>query len=234
MSESSEGESLADSAGTFDAAEASSGRLPEPPAQEPAEQPAAQPAEVTASVDIQLIARFLSGDGQAFDSLFEKYHAFVYRLAFGMTGDEERANDVVQEAFVRVFGALHTYRGQSSFATWLRRVTINVCLDILRREKRREQVESAASEREDCPLPVGQDPEKTAVRSERERVLYACIAQLHPSQQPVVVCYDLLQWSYEEISEALGWPVGTVKSRHFRAHQALRRKLEPHRELFES
>lgn len=183
-----------------------------------------------------LIKAAQEGDREAFDSLVEAHYSNVYNTAYRMLGAPSVASDATQSVFVRVWEALSSFRGDASFSTWLYRITTNVCLDELRRRKSEplsltEDDDEPARERE---VPdFSDEPARTAEERDLQRLVHDAISRLSEDFRVVVVLYDLRGLSYQEISEVLNVPLGTVKSRLNRARQALRQEIAPHMELFE-
>lgn len=181
--------------------------------------------------DQELVAAAQQGDQAAFGALVEKYQAMAYSLAFRMLGDSEDAADAVQDAFLNAWRALGSFQGQSSFSTWLYRLTSNACIDFLRRAKRRAAISmTVADEDEDAPheTEVPDErwaPERELERSETHRAIQAGLASLSPEHRQVLVLRELEGLSYQEIAQALGLDEGTVKSRIARARLALREFL---------
>ncbi len=188
----------------------------------------------------ELIRRCQKGDLAAFDDLVRVYEKKVYNLAYRMSGNHEDANDLSQEAFLRVFQSLKDFRGQSSFSTWLYRVVSNVCLDELRQRGRRltvsidEPVSSDKGETMQRQLADNAPPpDELAERREVREVVQAAIGELSEEYRVVIVLRDLRDLSYQEIAEVLDCSLGTVKSRLNRARLALKEKLSQ-LELFSS
>lgn len=181
--------------------------------------------------DGALIERWRSGDERALDELVARYERRVYNLCYRMSGNADDASDLAQEAFVRAYAALPSFRGQSSFSTWLYRIATNVCLDELRR-RGRAPVRSL-----DQPTPVedgrlvpqtadpAAGPSEEVERAELRAAVLSGIAALQPDHRAVLVLRDLQGLSYEEIAAALGCSLGTVKSRLNRARFALKERL---------
>jgi len=188
-----------------------------------------------------LIERCQQGDKRAFDELLARYEAKVYNLAYRLMGNPEDANDLAQEAFLRMYKALPKFRGGSAFATWLYRIVTNLCLDELKKRRRRPQlVDEPLGEEEENVEPLVErvadekaSPDEVALSHERQRLVQEAIASLRRHHRAVLVLYDLQGCSYQEIAEVLKVNVGTVKSRLNRARLALKEKLEPYRELFD-
>ncbi|HVL40208.1 MAG TPA: sigma-70 family RNA polymerase sigma factor [Fimbriimonadaceae bacterium] len=188
--------------------------------------------------DRVLIERAQAGDRSAFNLLIKKHEKRAYQYAFRLTSNPEECSDVVAEAFVRVYSALHNFKGQSAFTTWFYRILTNCFLDIRKREKSRPATSLEAAlqtpdgelERQiEDPSP---SPHHDAEKSERERCIERAVAQLPEYQRAMIVMYHAEMMSYEEIAEALDLPIGTVKSRLNRARLSLREQLVKDEELF--
>ena len=187
-----------------------------------------------------LIERCKRGDLAAFNDLVRKYEKQVYNFAYRLTGNYDDANDVAQDAFLRVFNAIGSFRGDASFSTWLFRITTNVFLDERKRAKAHPQAsldeylelgESSVTRQIVDPSPT---PEVVLEESERAQILSKAISDLPEYQRAMVTLYHSQQKSYEEIAEIMDLPIGTVKSRLNRARLALKEKLSGLRELFNS
>jgi len=185
-----------------------------------------------------LIERCKRGDLAAFNDLVRKYEKQVYNFAYRLTGNYDDANDVAQDAFLRVFNAIGSFRGDASFSTWLFRITTNVFLDERKRAKAHPQAsldeylelgESSVTRQIEDPSPT---PEAILEESERAQLLSNAVRDLPEYQRAMVTLYHGQQKSYEEIAEIMDLPIGTVKSRLNRARLALKEKLSGLRELF--
>ena len=157
----------------------------------------------------------------------------MYSCALRMCGNREDAQDCVQEAMLRVFRALERFKGESSFSTWVYRITMNACLDELRRRK----VRSAASldtllESGWTPKDPGELPDSRAERMERKAALEKAISELPEDMRAAIVLREVHDLSYEEISQALDVNVGTIKSRISRGRERLRQLIGAQSELF--
>lgn len=185
-----------------------------------------------------LIEAAQDGDRRAFDSLVEAHYRSVYNTAYRMLGTPSAASDATQSVFVRVWEALSSFRGDATFRTWLYRITMNVCLDELRRRKNEPlSLTEDDDEREpggerDMP-DLSDEPGRTAEQRDLQRLVQEAISRLPADFRTVIVLYDLRGLSYQEISAVLEIPLGTVKSRLNRARQALREEIAPHMELFD-
>lgn len=185
-----------------------------------------------------LIRRIQRGDDAAFDRLVELCTPRVYNLAFRLVGQAEDAQDIAQEAFLRVYHALPRFKGDSAFSTWLYRIVVNVCQDEIKRRRRRPASfsELEAGEGQDGPsflemATTGETAEDTVTQRERTEIIQQAITRLPEAFRLVLVLYDIQGFSYQEIAEVLHMNVGTVKSRLNRARNLLREQLSPAREL---
>ena len=189
--------------------------------------------------DRELVARAGAGDQEAFEQLVRDNQNRVYSLAVRLVGDREEAADLAQEAFLKAWQGLAAFQGESSFATGIYRLTTNVCIDYLRRKKRRQEVEPAVSlDDEDSgwaePADAGQDPQRKLEEAERSRALSRGLERLPEHQRQVLVMRELSGLSYQEIGAATGLDLGTVKSRIARARLALRKILLEDGNFFDS
>jgi RNA polymerase sigma-70 factor, ECF subfamily len=166
-----------------------------------------------------LIARSRSGDTRAFDRLVEKYQDRVYDLAYRITGHHDDAQDAAQDAFVKAYLALGTFRGDAAFSTWLHRIAVNAAYDAVRRRPPAgsHPVEAAGA----CADPLGDRAERVEARVR----ICGAIAALPLEQRAVVILRDIQGWSYEEIAAITEIPVGTVRSRLARGREALKAAL---------
>ncbi len=172
--------------------------------------------------DEELVRRTLAGDREAFGTLVERHERRTYNLALRMLGREEDARDATQDALLTAFRKLPSFRGDAAFGTWLHRITVNACYDLLRRSARAPvgpaRDEGSALE----PGPPSPDhAEATAGAIDVRRALL----RLPPEHRAVLVLHDVQDLPYEEVAAILRVPVGTVKSRLHRARVALAREL---------
>ena len=178
-----------------------------------------------------LIQRCIAGDATAFEPLVEKYRQRVWRLAYQVLHDREEAWDVAQEAFVRAFHSLPSFRGQSAFYTWLFRITVNVATD--RHRQRGAQARAFGPERvseeewaRTTPDPGG-GPEQQAARKEQRERIRSALDALPPKARTIIMLSDVEGLSYREIAEVLNCPIGTVMSRLHNARKRLKALLGP-------
>ena len=181
-----------------------------------------------------LIERASGGDPEAFNQLLGMHERRMYAVALRMCANPEDAQDCLQEAMIRIYRAIADFKFQSTFSTWVYRITMNTCLDELRRRKSRPStsldvlVESGWS-----PADERETPEQHALRGEVRGKLSEFIAQLPEEMRAAVVLRDIQGLSYEEIADALGANVGTINSRISRGRERLRAKISSQSELFE-
>ena len=189
--------------------------------------------------DLMLIDRARDGDRSAFDQLVLKYEARAYQYAFRLTRDPKQAGDVVSDAFLRVYSALKNFRGQSAFSTWLYRIVTNCFLDRKKRDKDGNNVSLDSSvnigdgEVERQYEDDSDGPAEIAERNARETAIQDALGSMPEYQRAMLIMYHVEGLSYEEISDALDLPIGTVKSRLNRARVALREQLSQNSELFQ-
>lgn len=182
----------------------------------------------------KLIARATSGDPAAFNSLMQQHEGRMYAVALRMCANREDAQDCLQEAMLRVYRAISGFKGESSFSTWVYRITMNTCLDELRKRKNRQTtsldnlLDMGWSPSDDTNV-----PEKHAIRGESKRMLHAAIENLPEDMRSAIVLRDIEGLSYEEIAKALDINIGTIKSRISRGREKLREKLKENSELFD-
>jgi RNA polymerase sigma-70 factor (ECF subfamily) len=167
--------------------------------------------------DEELVRRFRDGDQSAFAELMERHERRVFNLAYRMLGRFEEAQEATQEAFLSCFRHLERFRGEAAFSTWLHRIAVNACYDLLRR---RQPVTSLETEVLD-PLPAPDHSEDVATATDVQRALL----EVPDEFRAVIVMHDVQDLPLQEIADALEIPVGTVKSRLHRGRAALGRAL---------
>jgi RNA polymerase sigma-70 factor, ECF subfamily len=177
---------------------------------------------VAEPTDEDLVRRFVSGDRLVFDELVTRHQRRVYNLAYRMLGRREDALDATQETFLTCYRKVEGFRGGSAFTTWLHRVALNICYDSLRRRAREEPGRVDA---EVEPPPVADPSEASATALDVRRALL----EVPEDFRAALVLHDMQGVPYEEIAEAIGIPVGTVKSRLHRGRIALARALRGER-----
>ena len=182
--------------------------------------------------DQKWVKQCQEGDAQAFRQLVEKYEGRIYNLACSIVGDRDAAQDAAQETFIRAYQAISRFRGQSTFYTWLYRIGVNVSLNAAQKEKRRVDTASLDDVIESKSISSDVIFSKKAPDSDIERIqlrehIQKILLELTPDHRAVIVLKDLEDQSQEEIAEALGCSIGTVKSRLSRARAHLRDLLRP-------
>ena len=184
-----------------------------------------------------LITKSKNGDILAFEQLLSLYEKKAYNIAFRMMRNEEDAKDAVQEAFIKVFKSMKSFREESSFSTWLYRIVTNVCLDELRKRKKYASVSlefEIESDRGTTHIELGKDevtPEDLYERQEKKELVLDTINSLKEDYKTVVILRDIQGFSYEEIATILSCSLGTIKSRINRARNVLKDKLQAQMEL---
>lgn len=183
----------------------------------------------------KLIEKASGGDPSAFNRLMANHEKKMYAVALRMFANREDAQDCLQEAMLRVYRSIGTFKGQSSFSTWLYRITMNTCLDELRRKKNKQSTSlDSLLDQGWSPADEESTPEKHAVRSEVRREIQSAIRELPEDMRSAVVLRDIQGFAYDEIAQMLNVNVGTIKSRISRAREKLRGKLHERPELFDS
>jgi RNA polymerase sigma-70 factor, ECF subfamily len=168
-----------------------------------------------------LVKRAKDGDARALEVLCERHAPRVEKLAAHMLRDPEDARDAAQDALAKLCRSIRQFRGESQFATWLHRLTINACRDVANRQ----QARACEPLLEDRRAATDADPVGEADRAELRYELQRYLAELPPEQARVVVLKDVLGLSFEEISVAAGMPVGTAKCYAHRGRNRLRDQL---------
>lgn len=169
--------------------------------------------------DSVAIARVRAGDGDAFRALVERHGRSVFRLAYRMMGNEQDAEDVVQETFLRAYRQLHSYEGRSGFGTWLHRIASNYSLDLMRSRRPQAQLQDNASH--------GPGPDRLLFGDEVQRTVASTLDELSQQERTAFVLRHFEGQSIEEIGASLGLSGSAAKQSIFRAVQKLRRALEP-------
>jgi RNA polymerase sigma-70 factor (ECF subfamily) len=184
------------------------------------------------TVDQSLVERVQKGDKSAFDVLVRKYQHKVVKLISRYIKDQDEALDVSQEAFIKAYRALPNFRGDSAFYTWMYRIAINTAKNYLVAQGRRlPSVDIEAQEAEQfegaSTLKEFATPERLLQRDEIEQTVFSTIEKLPEDLKTAITLREIDGLSYEEIAEAMACPVGTVRSRIFRAREAIEKSLKP-------
>jgi RNA polymerase sigma-70 factor (ECF subfamily) len=177
--------------------------------------------------DAQLIRATLGGEPAAFGQLVLKYQDRLYNTLYRVLGSAEDARDVAQDAFVQAFLKLESFRGSAAFYTWLYRIGFNLAMSHRRRGRPVASLDTSRSEHGVEPADGRPTPEADAARHDRARLVHAALAGLADDYRQVVVLREIDGFRYEEIAEILEVPIGTVRSRLFRARLQLRDRLAP-------
>ena len=183
--------------------------------------------DAEAARDAEFVERIKKGDSHAFDDLFRRHREAAYRIAYRLLGNAEDALDVVQESFIHVLRGIGSFRGQSSFRTWLFRIVTHAALDW----RRCRAVRSAASlDAESSPEPAAtgerrRSPTDEAAAADLKEAIDKALMNVSEKNRGALVLYALEGMSYKEVAEVLGISVGTVMSRIFNARQRLRELL---------
>ena len=182
-----------------------------------------------------LLTRARKGDPQAFEELMAPLERGVYFTCLRLVGDEPTAQDCAQEAMLRAYKNLKSFRGDCRLSTWLYRIAYSVCLDEMRRQKRRPQESlEGLQDAGFTPPDRGESPVQALEKKERMKVIASAIQTLPMEMKEVLVLSQLQGKSYEEVALITGTAVGTVKSRLSRAREKLKQILSPQGELFEN
>jgi RNA polymerase sigma-70 factor, ECF subfamily len=180
--------------------------------------------------DEELVARASAGEVDAFNQLVTRWERPIYALAYRTLGREEDARDVVQEAFLRAYRGLRGFKGEAKFSSWLYRITLNLCRDWIRRERRAPLVQ----------VPEGVDPvdladervapqesvEELVARREMSDAVAKAMAELPEEQRTAIMLKEYHGLTFQEIADMLDCPLSTVKTRLYQGLSVLRRRLE--------
>ena len=180
--------------------------------------------------DEELVARATAGDLDSFNQLVTRWERPIYALAYRTLGREDEARDVVQEAFLRAYRGLRGFKGEAKFSSWLYRITLNLCRDWIRRERRAPLVQ----------VPEGTDPldladqrvaptesvEDLVARREMSAAVAKAMAELPEEQRVAIMLKEYHGLTFQEIADQLNCPLSTVKTRLYQGLSVLRRRLE--------
>jgi RNA polymerase sigma-70 factor (ECF subfamily) len=182
--------------------------------------------------DKELVKRVQKGDLEAFDMLFSRYQGKILNLISRYVRDTEEVQDVAQEAFIKAYRALPRFRGDSAFYTWLYRIAINTAKNHLVARSRRPpsmdvDVEDADYRDDADMLRESEDPESALKRDQLKAVIDAAIGELPEDLRSALTLREFDGLSYEQIAQILECPVGTVRSRIFRAREHIEQRMRP-------
>lgn len=180
--------------------------------------------------DEELVAQATAGDSESFNLLVTRWERPIYALAFRTLGREEDARDVVQEAFLRAYRGLRGFKGQAKFSSWLYRITLNLCRDWIRRERRAPIVPTpagtdASAFADEQVAPTASVEELVGTRQLSEAVALA-MAELPEEQRAAILLKEYHGLTFQEIADTLQCPLSTVKTRLYQGLSVLRRRLE--------
>lgn len=185
--------------------------------------------------DQQLVSRVQKGDRRAFDLLVIKYQPKILSLIGRFVYDQSECQDVAQEAFIKAYRALPNFRGDSQFYTWLYRIAVNTAKNYLVSRGRKTPTrgidpEDAETLYQDAAFQDSATPERLLQRDRLKEVVFTAIADLPEELRIAVSLREMDGMSYEEIAEVMDCPIGTVRSRIFRAREAIEKKMQPYLE----
>ncbi|VAX14443.1 RNA polymerase sigma factor RpoE [hydrothermal vent metagenome] len=183
-------------------------------------------------IDQALVERVQRGDKKAFDILVLKYQLRIIKVLSRYMRDQSEVQDVAQEAFIKAYRALPNFRGESAFYTWLYRIAINTAKNYLVAQGRRPpnaDIDASDAEQYDgeSALKDYASPEREALRDEIQTVVFQAIEGLPEDLKTAITLRELEGMSYEDIAQTMDCPIGTVRSRIFRAREAVDEKLKP-------
>ena len=184
--------------------------------------------------DEELVSRSQSGDVESFNQLILRWERPIYALAYRVIGREEEARDVCQEAFLRAFRALPGFKGQAKFSSWLYRITLNLCRDWIRRQ-RRAPVSQMPEDIDALEMAASRGPvesiEDLVARRELSEVVEEAMALLPEEQRTAIILKEYHGMTFQEIADLQGCPLSTVKTRLYQGLSVLRRHLERNGQL---
>ena len=183
-------------------------------------------------LDLDLVRRVQAGDNSAFDLLVRKYQHRIGALVYRFVPDHAESQDVTQEAFIRAYRAMGNFRADSQFYTWLYRIAVNTAKNHLVAMKRRPPTADVAAEDAEHQAGAGRlhdhdTPEHQLLRQEIEQTVSDTVAGLPEDLRQAITLREVDGRSYEEIAQLMQCPIGTVRSRIFRAREAIDRQLRP-------
>jgi len=198
---------------------------------EPAERTDQEPAADAPAVEMDLVRRAQLGDLRAYDELVQRYQERIYATVYHMTSNHEDANDLAQDSFIKAYQALKSFKGGSSFYTWLYRIAVNKTINFLKQRKNRthmslNDLDFNTENNPDLVALISENtPRRDAGLKELQEKLNAALLKLSEPHRLVVVLHDVQGQSHEEIAEIMDCNIGTVRSRLFYARQQLQSLL---------
>jgi RNA polymerase sigma-70 factor, ECF subfamily len=180
--------------------------------------------------DEELVARATAGDVDSFNQLVSRWERTIYALAYRTLGREEDARDIVQEAFLRAYRGLRGFKGEAKFSSWLYRITLNLCRDWIRRERRAPVVQppegTDAVDLADAQAAPTESVEDLVARREMSRAVSRAMAELPEEQRIAIMLKEYHGLTFQEIADQLNCPLSTVKTRLYQGLSVLRRRLD--------
>jgi RNA polymerase sigma-70 factor (ECF subfamily) len=198
---------------------------------EPAERTDQEPAADAPVAEMDLVRRAQRGDLKAYDELVQRYQERIYATVYHMTSNHEDANDLAQDSFIKAYQALKSFKGGSSFYTWLYRIAVNKTINFLKQRKNRNHMslndlDFNTENNPDLVALISENtPRRDAGLKELQEKLNAALLKLSEPHRLVVVLHDVQGQSHEEIAEIMDCNIGTVRSRLFYARQQLQSLL---------
>ena len=196
------------------------------------DEPPASPGDTPAPIEeMVLVKRARKGDLAAYDDLVRRYQERIYATIYHMTSNHEDANDLAQEAFIKAFQALRSFKGGSSFYTWVYRIAVNKTINFLKQRKNRAQMSlddldfNAEHDPDLVALVSDKTPRREVALAELQEKLNAAMQKLSEPHRLAVTLHDVQGLSHEEIAEIMDCNVGTVRSRLFYARQQMQAYL---------
>lgn len=178
--------------------------------------------------EANLISRIQAREEGAFYELFQQFRAKIYRTALKILKEEQSAQDALQETFLNVHRAVSNFRGDSTVGTWINRITVNVCLEMIRKNKKHGQrTDEDVSENVQIPDGHSRTPLERVCQLETQQRVHGALARLSRKHRVVVKKHDLEGYTIREIAAALRISEGTIKSRLFYGRETLKAKLAP-------
>ncbi len=186
--------------------------------------------------DVYLVSRAIEGELSAFEKLVARYQNKIIGYSARMLGDQDEAEDVAQEVFIKAYRSLDSFRGDAQFSTWIYRIATNLCIDRIRARKRRPQQAYSLDEPMDKDEDKGgreiadssAEPTREVEREELRRRVREVMSEMPEKMRTILVMCDMQGMAYDEIAKVLDCPIGTVKSRLFHARADLGRRLRPY------
>lgn len=184
---------------------------------------------VVGVTDEELVSRSMGGDPESFNQLIKRWERPIYALAYRTIGREDDARDVVQETFLRAFRGLSGFKGQAKFSSWLYRITLNLCRDWMRRQRRAPVI--ATPDGVDLVELAGESAnvetaDAAVARKDLSRMVARAMTVLPEEQRAAIVLKEYHGLTFQEIADLLGCPLSTVKTRLYQGLSVLRKELE--------